>query len=307
MVAGLLGGIFWGLNTVILGVAMQSNVFALVTAGALLVPFVSTFVHQAGSAVIMGGYMGLRGWLRDGMRVFRTRSALFIGIGALLGGPVGLSCYTASIRMVGPAYSAIITSLYPAAGALFARIFLKEELRPVQWLGLFAGIGGVIVLGCTPGAPAGQTLLPGFLLAAACCAAWALEAVVCAVGLNDPGITNEEALFVRSICSAVFYAAVGVPAVKGWGLAAQVAVSDAMMPIMLAALAGVLSYLFYYRAIVQVGAAKAMALNITYAAWAMVFSAFLTQTMPDLKSILCVAVILIGSLVTANGGRTAQK
>ena len=307
MLTGLFAGVFWGLGTVILGVAMEKEVFAALAAAALLGPFVSTFLHQAGSAGWMAGYMALRRQLGKGLRTFRSRSAIFIALGAIFGGPIGLSCYTISIRLIGPTYSAVITSMYPAVGALFARIFLGEKLRPVQWLGLFASIGGVIALGYTPGQPMGSNLALGFLSAVACCVAWALEAVVCAVGLNDPSVSDEDALFVRNICSAVFYAVVGVTAVRGWGFTAQVLVSDAMMPIMISALAGVLSYLCYYKAIVGLGAAKAMALNITYSAWAMLFSAVLMRTMPDLKSILCAVVIVIGSLVAANKNKQAAE
>ena len=50
-----------------------------------------------------------------------------------------------------------------------------------------------------------------------------------------------------------------------------------------------------------------MALNITYSAWAMLFSAVLMRTMPDLKSILCAVVIVIGSLVAANKNKQAEE
>ncbi len=45
----------------------------------------------------------------------------------------------------------------------------------------------------------------------------------------------------------------------------------------LAALFAAVSYLFYYKTIAKKGAAKAMALNITYTAWAMINSKFLAS------------------------------
>lgn len=304
MLTGLGAGIFWGLGTVVLGIAVEKDIFAAAAAAAFLAPFVSTFLHQAGSAVWMLGYMAARRQLKATARAFCTRSAFFIGLGAIFGGPVGLSCYTASIQMIGPAYSAVVTSLYPAVGALFARIFLKEKLTPLQWCGLMISIGGVIALGWTPGSAPTQNLILGFALAVACCVAWALEAVICAVGLNDPSITNQQALLIRNICSAVFYAVAGVSLIRGWGFTWQVCRSDALAPILISALFAVLSYLCYYAAIVRVGAAKAMALNITYSAWAILFTALLMHTLPDGKSVLCCVVILLGSLTAACDIRT---
>ena len=47
--------------------------------------------------------------------------------------------------------------------------------------------------------------------------------------------------------------------------------------IMAAALAGTVSYLCYYRTIHQLGASTAMALNITYAAWALLFEMLILE------------------------------
>ena len=171
----------------------------------------------------------------------------------------------------------------------------------MSWLNILRNnaYAGVIALGWTPGSAPAQNLVLGFALAVACCVAWALEAVICAVGPNDPAITNEQALLIRNICSAVFYAVAGVTLIRGWGFTWQVCLSDAMVPILVAALFGVLSYLCYYIAIVRLGAAKAMALNITYSAWAILFTAVLMHTMPDVKSILCSVVIVLGSLTAS--------
>lgn len=69
--------------------------------------------------------------------------------------------------------------------------------------------------------------------------------------------------------------------------------------VLTAALFGTASYLCYYRAIALIGASKAMALNITYSAWPIVFALVLLHTLPDLKSIICGIVIVGGSLIAA--------
>jgi len=57
----------------------------------------------------------------------------------------------------------------------------------------------------------------------------------------------------------------------------------------------------YYRAITEIGATKAMALNITYSAWAIVFAFVLLGTLPNLPSVIFGVVLICGSLVAANG------
>ncbi|HAX53180.1 MAG TPA: EamA family transporter, partial [Lachnospiraceae bacterium] len=69
--------------------------------------------------------------------------------------------------------------------------------------------------------------------------------------------------------------------------------------ILLSALFGTASYVCYYKAIATIGASKAMALNITYSAWAIIFSLILLHTVPDLKSIVCGVIIVISSVAAA--------
>mgnify|MGYP003327720689 CR=1 FL=1 len=71
--------------------------------------------------------------------------------------------------------------------------------------------------------------------------------------------------------------------------------------IVLAALAATVSYLFYYKAIATIGASKSMALNITYAAWAMIFTVvFLHDTSVITPlSIVCTIVVIVCSVFAA--------
>ena len=68
------------------------------------------------------------------------------------------------------------------------------------------------------------------------------------------------------------------------------------------------SYLFYYKAINKIGAAKAMALNVTYVAWGIVFSipvnmllfaTPLKDTLPTGIAVLCSAVVLVCGIFAA--------
>ena len=60
-------------------------------------------------------------------------------------------------------------------------------------------------------------------------------------------------------------------------------------------------HMFYYRAIVRIGAAKAMALNITYTAWAIIFSVLILKdkSMLNPLTIGCAAIVVICGIFAA--------
>ena len=300
MISGILAGILWGLDTVILGAALSMSAFVSTEQAVVLAPFVSTFIHDFCSSIWMLIYMGIKKQYRNIIRAVKTRSGKFIILGALLGGPIGMSGYVASINFIGPAYTAIISSMFPALGAFMSYIFLKEKMRPIQLCGLAASILGVIVMGYTPGGTDQmKNIVLGFGCAVLCCIGWASEAVICAYGLKDPDITDEHALQIRQLTSAVFYGGVILTVIKGWGFTIETAGTSASVVILASALFGTASYVLYYKAIAGIGASKAMALNITYSAWSIVFAFLLLHTLPDLKSVVCGVVIVAGAVVAA--------
>lgn len=300
MFTGLLAGILWGLDTVILGIALAAAPFVSTEQAILLAPFVSTFLHDACSSVWMLIYMGIKKQYKQIVRALKTKSGKFIILGGLLGGPIGMSGYVAAINYIGPAYTAIISALFPALGSFLSYIFLKERMKPIQIVGLCVSILGIIVLGYTPGGgDEMKNVVLGFGCALLCCVGWASEAVICAYGLRDPDITDEQALQIRQLTSALFYGIAIISVLKGWDFTISLLPNSVMGIIAASALFGTASYVCYYKAIATIGASKAMALNITYSAWAIVFSFFLLHTLPDVKSVICGIVIVFASIVAA--------
>ena len=90
-----------------------------------------------------------------------------------------------------------------------------------------------------------------------------------------------------------------LPLVGAWGFVAQMSVAPASIFVIGAGVAGALSYLFYYKAIDVTGAARAMACNISYCAWALIFSSLYAATMPNLMSIICCIAIFVGTILSA--------
>lgn len=298
MITGLMGGFLWAADTVILGIALSMTPFASREAAMLLAPLVSTFLHDFASAVWMLLYTGARRQCGAVRRALSTRSGKFIVFGALLGGPVGMSGYVGAIHFMGAGYTSMVSSVFPAVGALLSWLFLKEKMKGYQIAGLIVSLVGVVGLGYAPGDRSANYVM-GFLCAAVCVAGWALEAVICAYGMRDPEVTNEHALMIRQATSAVFYGAVILPVIGGWDFAFAAAKADAMAVILGAAFFGTASYLCYYRAIHCLGASRAMPLNITYSAWALVFGAVFLDTVPGWVQIGFGLLTVCGSVMAA--------
>ena len=292
---GIGSGALWGLDTVILALALALNPFATDAHASL----VSAALHDAICALILLIFMAMRGRLKDTWRAVHTRSGRAVMVAALLGGPIGMSGYLLAINQIGAGYTAIISTFYPALGTALAVAVLKERMRPRQVIALAVAIGAIIATSYTSTSVSGSALW-GVLGALAAVAGWGCEAVILAWGMRDDAVDNETALQIRETTSALTYLVLVVPLGGALSSTGQALTSPGAMGLVaLAAAAGTASYLFYYKAIDLLGAARAMALNISYSAWAVLFAFLLQSIVPaPIQIVLCV-VILIGTVLAA--------
>lgn len=310
MLAGIIAGITWAIETIVLGYALNMSPFLSTEQAIFLAPFVSTFLHDAFSAIWSALYNGIRGNLKNVWKAFKTKSGKYVVLAAVIGGPIGMTGYVMSVNYMGASIGAVASAVFPAIGAVLAFIFLKEKMKWYQWLFLIATLLGVYGLYYSPEMNATNYAL-GILGAILCSFGWGIEAVILAKSLTDPEVTDEYALQIRQTTSALTYGIILLPAIsliKGWGIAdswkfsVNLFTSEApwLIPTIAAAgLAATVSYLFYYKAISQIGASKAMGLNVTYGAWAVIFTSIITLTAPSTISIICTVVVLLCSIFAA--------
>lgn len=302
MVAGILAGVTWALETLILGVALAMTPFVTTEQAILLAPFVSTFIHDSFSAIWACAYNGVRGNLKNVVRALKTRSGKFVILAAVIGGPVGMTGYVLSINNMGASVGAVASAIFPAIGAVLAYIFLKEKMQWYRWVFLIFTLLGVYGLSYSPEINITNFWL-GFAGTLMCAFGWGIEAVILAKCMQDPEVTDEIALQIRQTTSAVTYGVIILPLMRGWGFTVSLFSGTGwLIPVIaLAALFATVSYLFYYRAISQIGASKAMALNVSYAAWAIVFTVVLFRDTSVLNpvTVICGLVVLICGILAA--------
>ncbi|MFY9263626.1 MAG: DMT family transporter [Actinomycetaceae bacterium] len=302
---GLLSGITWGLNAVILGIALSMAPYVGTAQAIALGAIVSAFLHDAFAAGWMTIYMATKGRLNDTLRALKTRSGKVVMIGALMGGPIGMGGYLVAINHIGASRSAIISTFYPAFGAFLAFMFLKERMRWYQLLAFVTALGGIVAMGILSATDESiNNPVVGLIAISLAVIGWGSEAVFSAWGMRDDAVDNETALHIREITSALAYAFIVIPMFGAWAfIFGNEFFSKANGTILLAALAGTISYIVYYKGISIIGAAKTMAVNISYSAWAVLFAFLILGDVPDLITVILCFVILFGTIFSAADAR----
>lgn len=304
MFSGILAGITWAVETIVLGIALAMAPFASTEQAMLLAPFVSTFLHDSCSAIWSCIYNGIRGNLPNVVKALKVKSGRFVALAAVIGGPVGMTGYVLSVANMGASIGAVASAVFPAIGAMLAYFFLKEKMSWYRWIFLILSLLGVYGLSYSPEINITNFWL-GFTGTLMCAFGWGIEAVIIAKSVQDEAVTDEIALQIRQTTSAIVYGVIILPVMKGWGFTASLfSVTGWLIPtIAISALFATISYLFYYRAISQIGASKSMALNITYSAWAVVISIifFKDKNLLNPVTIICtLAVLIFGILAGAD-------
>ncbi|MBW6412208.1 DMT family transporter [Schaalia sp. ORNL0103] len=305
---GFFSGALWGLDTVVLAIALAMTPFLDFGQSALA----GAVLHDVACALILLVYMGVRGRLTDTVKALRTRPGKSVIVAALLGGPIGMSGYLIAIDNIGPGLTAIISTFYPALGTLLAFILLKERMAPRQIAALLVALGAIVATGwsATSEPIEGGNAILGVVGALACVIGWGSEAVILTWGMRDEAVDNEVALQIRETTSAAVYLFIVAPIAGVFGFTLHSLAHLSAGVVALAGLAGTASYLFYYKALSAIGASRGMALNISYSAWAIIFAlAFPPHTIPTLTQVICCIVILVGTVLaaTSNWGDLLPK
>jgi drug/metabolite transporter (DMT)-like permease len=223
-------------------------------------------------------------------------------LAAVIGGPVGMTGYVLAVNYMGASIGAVASAIFPAIGSVLAYVFIKEKMKWYQWVFLAATLLGVYGLSYSPDLAVKNFWL-GILGAAMCAFGWGIEAVILAKCLKDPEVEDEYALQIRQTVSALTYGIVILPCLKGWGFTVTLFKNTGMLlpTIAIAGLFATVSYLFYYKAIAKIGASKAMALNVTYTAWAILFTVLILRdtSVLTLTTVLCSLVVLVCGIFAA--------
>lgn len=307
---GVLSGMTWGLDTVLIGVAMAMAPF--VENPVLLIggTFICSMLHDAFAALWMLIIMASKGRLKDLLPALKSRDGLFCALGALFGGPLAMTFYMLAIAKGGAALTATVTACYPLLGSAMAMVILKEKVRLRGWLGLLICILGIIYIGYTPESDTNVNVIGGIMLAAVAAIGWATEGVVCGYGMKAGNVDPQMALLIRELTSGVCYIVIVAPIMLGGyeqmmtGTMAVFSDTVCWLTLFFTALIGMLSFFCWYTAIDLIGAAKALCLNVTYSFWAVVFTFIVVGSALSkniiIGSILVVTGVTVATLVSRN-------
>lgn len=303
MISGVLAGMTWAIETIVLGIALAMTPFVSTEQAVFLAPFVSTFLHDTFSAIWATIYNGVRGNLNNVWKAIKKKGGRFVIVAAVIGGPVGMTGYVLAVNYMGASIGAVASAIFPAIGAVLAYIFLKEKMQWYRWILLIVTLFGVFGLSYSPELDIHDFWL-GTIGALMCAFGWGIEAVILAKCMQDPEVKDEYALQIRQTTSAIVNGTIILPVLRGWGFTVNLFTSDTgwLLPtIAIAAFFATISYLFYYKAIATIGASKAMALNVSYSAWAIIFTVLILRDMSVLTpiTIICTVVVLVCGILAA--------
>jgi len=305
-----------GIDAAILNDADSAHLEYLVIIFGMGTGLALAFMHDFFAALWCLGFNGARGKIREYGRALSTTPGKIVCLGAVLGGPIGMSGYLLGVTFAGPVYSLPITASYPALAAVLSFFILKER-NPIRvWIGVAACILGAFIIAWGDPGVAPNFML-GIGLSTLACVGWACEGLFATYGMDmlDPDV----ALGIREGFSALILGVIVLPCLGLYmaskGLIGEVATgwdqvaatfsllgsSPAVWLCILAGFFGGFSYIAWYRTLYTCGVARGMAFNVTYAFWAVVFGALVTFMKGDNVSDYITPNAWIGALCICIG------
>ena len=263
IILGIIVGIAWGLDGVLMGRVGGSEIFNSFE----LSPLVTALFHDGFCFLWVILYLIFAKQLKGLFTLIKTKKGLVTAIAALVGAPIGMSAYLLAIKYATAPYASSISVIYPGVGAILSYFILKEKLSIRAMAGIAVSLFGSFMLGFNPSAGVPEDFFKGVLFALVAVVGWALEGVIIGFAMkhikNEDHIkaTPQQFLALRYLVSLLAYSLVVVPSIGGYGVAGDIVSSGLVWNYAGIAILGAITYLSWYKAVDLIGAAMGTALN----------------------------------------------
>ena len=301
---GLLGGFLCGCPFFLQSMGMAAEPLASgASLGILVIPVIFAFLQDIASFIVTFATLIVRGKSKECIRAIRTRPGKMLVFASLFGGPVASTSVVIGNYFAGPVYPAAISAVFPALGAVLSLVFLKERINSRSWIGILSCVIGAAVISWAP--PTGE-VYPLFYLGVAfavlAAIGWSLEGIISCAGMDF--IDPEVAYTLSKFYAILIHLCLTLPFVAGFGVRAyQLAVASIASPVMLFAFAtgalGGIGYMLYYKSNNACGAARGMALNITYVPWGAVIGFLFANAAITPLFVVGLIILMVGALLVA--------
>ncbi len=300
-VDGLGSGATWGVVAILLPAFDQ-----LSGASPMAVSVAVAAVFDTAAALFLIVRSGVAKELVAVAGLLASKRTFAVGVCGLLGGPMFMGGYIAAVILAGPSYALTATATYPVVGAMLARACLRQRLDRLGWLGVIVAALGATLITCdASGADGGSRVLVGVAVALAAAAAVAGEGIVATRVMVD--LDPNTVMTVREFLSAVMFGIAVLVVPGGFAVVGQiVGDGELALPIVVAGVVGGYSYAIWYRSIRKIGVARAMALNVSYAMWGVLFAWGLQRSSVTVMAICGCAVVTVGAVLTIMSGRRSR-
>ncbi len=242
-------------------------------------------------AVAAACLLALLGW-RGGLPLLRAHARPILVVGAVNSAiPFVLFSYAALSVTAG--FASILNAMTPMWAAFFAWLWLRERIRPAQWIGLAIGLVGVLALvwgnvSFKPGASqwAATLAIGAGLLGAAAYGLAANYAKRRLAGVDTLAVATGS-----QIAAAVGVLPFAWPSWPGTPLGAHAWT----MALALGFACTALAYILYFRLIANVGALRAASVTFLIPLFAVVWGGIFLGESITLQMIVGGAIVLLGT------------
>lgn len=304
VIAGLFSGITWALYTIINNLITKNTIFnSYIDIEKMFIPvLVIVFLHDFFSSIWLFFYLWRKRKLFELKRTIKSKNMFLIFLGALFGGPIGMSGYLLGIKYMGASYTASFSCTYLILGTILSVVFLKEKINLKMIIAVLINMAGIFILNFQVNEMDSDKIsILGIFSLILCIFGWALEGLIASYILKYKNVDTEPsiAIFIRQLTSTVFYSFLIIPYIRAYNLVFIVLKSNIALYIALISVIGSLSFFLWYYSMSIVGVARGISLNISYIIWTIIFEIIVFNVKFQLNFIVASILLIVSVILIA--------
>ena len=302
VIAGLFSGITWALYTIINNLITKNTIFNSYMEKMFIPVLVIVFLHDFFSSIWLFFYLWRKRKLFELKRTIKSKNMFLIFLGALFGGPIGMSGYLLGIKYMGASYTASFSSTYLILGTILSVIFLKEKINLKMIVAVLINMIGIFILNFQINKMGSDKIsILGIFFLILCIFGWALEGLMASYILKYKNTDTEPsiAIFIRQLISTVFYSFLIIPYIRAYNLVFIVLKTNIVLYIALISVIGSLSFFLWYYSMSIIGVARGISLNVSYIIWTIIFEIILFNAKFQLNFIVASILFVVSVILIA--------